>query len=57
MILVDQFGQNETINLNVATNVYIPRTGELVTWKYKPDPKVINVQYDFKEGVIYVALG
>lgn len=55
MVLVDQFGQVEEIQLGVGP-VVVPRIGESVAWKYNPAPKVVNVQYDFRNGQIFVAL-
>lgn len=56
MIIVDQYGNNKRVDLTNGPTV-IPRIGEAVNWRYDPAPRVVNVQYNYDDGEVYVALG
>jgi len=55
LVIIDQFGQVKELEITPTT--FVPRIGESVSWSYTPNPKVVNVQYNYDEGTIFVAVG
>lgn len=54
LIISDQFCYSKTIAISDCAHV-IPRIGEEVIWR-TPNMRVVQVQYDYDAGMIYVKI-